>query len=33
MRLYQHAYISNTEILTKHEVKQNYKIIMVNATS
>jgi hypothetical protein len=29
----QHAYITNTEILTKHEVKQSYKIKMINATS
>jgi hypothetical protein len=31
-RLNQHAYISNTELLTKNEVKQGYKINMTNAT-
>jgi hypothetical protein len=32
MRLYQQAYISNTELLAKNEVKQSYRINMINAT-
>jgi hypothetical protein len=31
-RLYQQAYISNTELLTKHDVKESYRMNMINAT-
>jgi hypothetical protein len=31
-RVYRHAYISNTELLTKKEVKEGYRINMINTT-